>query len=160
MKSELPPFVKEIRDGAVSWRALEDIDHKTNGYFLSCHLVLEHYMDEFMRAHWVDIDWGAAKLTFSQKTTLLGDWKISDKYDCLPALKHLNRLRNKISHDIQYRLTEQDLLPLTQCLNKAYEPISYEDKNISETLHDFTMFVSVLFAGALSGLAKRNSISR
>lgn len=38
-----------VEDGSVVWRRIADIDHGLLGYFLTCHLVIEHYMDEYAR---------------------------------------------------------------------------------------------------------------
>jgi hypothetical protein len=42
----LPPLVAEIADGSVTWQRLEGLDYELLGYFLSCHLIIEHYLDE------------------------------------------------------------------------------------------------------------------
>ena len=44
-KSHLPPLVKEIASDGVVWKRLGEVDYETLGYFLSCHLIIEHYID-------------------------------------------------------------------------------------------------------------------
>ena len=48
-KLGLPPKVGEIANGSVTWEGLEDFDYELSGYFLSCHLVIEHYMQEYLK---------------------------------------------------------------------------------------------------------------
>ncbi len=91
---------------------------------------------------------------------MLTRFKISDQYDCIPAIKHLNKLRNKLSHDIDFKIRIEDLLPLTQYLSKAYErkhDIPAEPKAV---LEQFTSMTCVLFAGYISGQARQLRITR
>lgn len=39
-----------VEDGSVVWKRIAEIDHGLLGYFLTCHLVIEHYMDEYLKA--------------------------------------------------------------------------------------------------------------
>jgi|SRR5690554_1573909 len=160
MKNSLPPLVKEIKNGKVTWDRVENIDHEVLGYFLSCHLIIEHYLHEFMCARWPDADWDAAQLKFSQKVSILNEFKISDKYDCIPAIKHMNKLRNKLSHNIDYQISSQDLLPMIQYLEKVYESKQNIPTGVLEILDSFTSMVCVLFAGGISGLADQKKLQR
>jgi hypothetical protein len=47
MRTALPPLVGSIQDGNVTWQRLENLDYELLGYFLSCHLIIEHYLDEY-----------------------------------------------------------------------------------------------------------------
>ena len=149
----LPPLVSEIGEGKVTWQSLEDIDYENLGYFLSCHLVIEHYLDEYLKIEYPSLDWDSARQTFSQKVSLLSKFKVSDKYDCIPAIKHLNSLRNKLSHNINFSMSSEDLLPLIHYLKRVYgneREITNEPKEI---LSQFTTMTCVLFAGRISGRA-------
>jgi hypothetical protein len=157
--SHLPPLVAEITDGSVIWQGLEGIDYEILGYFLSSHLIIEHYLDEYLKVFHPSLDWQAARHTFGQKVALLSNFKVSDKYDCIPAIKHMNSLRNKLSHDIEFKVTAQDLLPLTQYLSRVYEghPTPTDPKKI---LEDFTTMTCVLFAGSISSRAQQTKHTR
>ena len=148
----LPPLVAEIANGSVSWVRLEDLDYEMLGYFLSCHLVIEHYIEEYFKISYPTLDWDAAHHTFGQKVSLLSRFKISDKYDFIPAIKHLNSLRNKLSHDVEFKITSEDLLPLTQYLTKVYSPehTSLIPKEPKAILTQFTSMTCVLFAAMIS----------
>jgi hypothetical protein len=154
--SSLPPRVAEIANGSVSWQRIEAVDFELLGYFLSCHLVIEHYMDEYLKIFYSSLDWDAARQTFGQKVALLSGMKVSDRYDCVPPIKHLNSLRNKLSHRVAFQISTDELLPLSQYLHKAYEdkgPIPTEPREI---LEQFTTMVCVLFAGMISGRAQQS----
>lgn len=158
--SGLPPLVEAIAEGKVSWRRLEGLDYEVLGYFLSCHLIIEHYLDEYLKICYPMLDWGSARQTFGQKVSLLSHFKISDKYDCIPAIKHLNSLRNKLSHDIDFKIRTEDLLPLTQYLSKVYEQKQDIPEEPKVILKHFTSMTCVLFAGYISGQANQLKLTR
>jgi hypothetical protein len=147
----LPPLVAEIANGSVTWQRIEGLDYEVIGYFLSCHLIIEHYIDEYLKVCYPALDWDAARHTFNQKVCLMSRFKISDKYDCIPPIKHLNSLRNQLSHNLTFKMDAAELLPLVQYLTKVYdgeeERISPDTKGI---LSQFTSMVCVLFAGYIS----------
>lgn len=112
-----------VEDGSVVWKRIAEIDHGLLGYFLTCHLVIEHYMDEYLKATMTQLDWEKAKLTFGQRMNLL-KWEelVRDqKFDPIPAIKHMNTLRNRISHRLEIKLDAEALLPLTYYL-KGVDP--------------------------------------
>ncbi|MFS2167671.1 hypothetical protein [Variovorax sp. Varisp62] len=159
--ASLPPKILDIANGKVTWGRLEGIDYETLGYFLSCHLIVEHYLDEFLRISYPTLDWAAARHTFGQKVALLSDFKVSDKYDCIPAIKHMNSLRNRLSHNIDFKIELEHLLPLTQYLTKASGlDKAKELTHPRQVLEEFTSMSCVLLAGYISGLANHTSFNR
>ena len=103
-----------VENGEVVWKRIEHIDHGLLGYFLTCHLVIEHYMDEYIKATVPQFDWDKSKLTFGQRASLL-KWDVlvrDKKFDPIPAIKHMNSLRNRISHRLEIKLDEEALQPL------------------------------------------------
>jgi hypothetical protein len=153
----LPPLVGGFADGSVTWQRLQDLDYETMGYFLSCHLIIEHYIDEYLKITYPALDWDAARPTFNQKLSLMTRFKISDKYDCIPSIKHLNALRNKLSHNIQFKIKTEDLTPLTDYLSKVYTTEAEVPKEPTEILGHYTSMTCVLFASIISGLAAENA---
>lgn len=156
----LPPRVGAIKNGSITWHRLEAIDYQTLGYFLSCHLIVEHYLDEYLRIEYPTLDWEVARLTFGQKVAMLSSFKISDRYDCIPSIKHMNALRNKLSHKIDFKITEQDLLPLIQYLEKVYEGQDKIPTEPREILSQYTTMTCVLFAGYISSKARHEKVTR
>ena len=156
----LPPRIAEINDGAVTWHRLDGIDYEMLGYFLSCHLIIEHYLAEFLKIVHPSLNWAKARPTFTQMVALLSSFKISPRYDCVPAIKHMNALRNKLSHDIEFKMRPEDLLPLNKCLAKASEGKSVSPSEPKEILEQFTMMVCALFAGYISSQAHHAKLTR
>ena len=128
----LPPLVSEDSKGNLKWQSQESIDYDSLGYFLSCHLIIEHYIDNVLKCIVKPtLGWDEARLTFSQKLSLLGKTNFFEgDYNFLPSLKHLNKIRNKLSHNISYKLTVQDIMPIKQKIAKQLE-----ESDTPETLH-------------------------
>jgi hypothetical protein len=156
----LPPLVGKIIDGSITWQRLDKINYEVLGYFLSCHLIIEHYLDEYLKISYPSLDWDAARHTFSQKVALLSNFKISEKYDCIPALKHLNSLRNKLSHNIAFKIETKHLLPLSRYLTKACDNRSDLPKDTEGILRLFTLLTCSLFGGTITGAAKHAKARR
>ena len=154
----LPPLLANIRDGNVTWQRLENLNYELLGYFLSCHLIIEHYLDEYLKTRYPTLDWEASRQTFAQKMALLSKDEYPEKYNSIPAIKHLNSLRNKLSHNIDFKITGDNLLPLSQYLKKCAGPEELTDPK--EILDLFTTMVCVWFASGISSTAQQSKISR
>lgn len=156
-KQSLPPKVAGIKDGAVTWKRLHEIDYALLGYFLSCHLIIEHYLDELLKVLHSDLDWAASRLTFAQKTALLSKLQLPDKYDPFEAIKHLNSLRNKVSHRVHFEIQASDLQPIRDYLERIFEDKKDEiPESTQELLSLFTSMVCACFAGAVTGASGRD----
>jgi hypothetical protein len=156
----LPPLVHSIRDGDVTWQRLENIDYELLGYFLSCHLIIEHYLDEYLKTSYPKLDWDASKQSFGQKVALLAAENYPEKYNSIPAIKHLNSLRNKLSHNIDFKITEADLLPLSHYLKKCCGLDHEAPVEAREILDLFTTMVCVWFASGISSTAQQTRYTR
>ncbi len=159
-KINLPPLLSNIRDGNVTWQRLENLDYELLGYFLSCHLIIEHYLDESLQIRYPKLDWEGAKLTFGQKISLLSKEPYPEKYNAISAIKQLNSLRNKLSHNIDFKISEEDLLPITNYLRKLYGDELPPLSDPMKTLELFTSMVCVWFASGISFTAEHGKISR
>lgn len=160
MRTSLPPLVGGIRDGNVTWQRLEHLDYELLGYFLSCHLIIEHYLDEYLKTCYPQLDWEASKQTFGQKVSLLARDNYPEKYNSIPAIKHLNSLRNKLSHNIDFKISAEDLLPLSQYLKKCCGPDLEQPAEPKEILALFTSMVCVWFASGISATAQQTRHTR
>ena len=152
-------MVGAIQDGDVTWQRLEHLDYELLGYFLSCHLIIEHYLEEYLKTVYPKLDWDASRQTFGQKVSLLATDNYPEKYNCIPAIKHLNGLRNKLSHNIDFKIAKEDLLPLSQYVKKCCgaDEQPTEPKNI---LNTFTSMVCVWFASGISTTARQTRHTR
>lgn len=161
MKKEkgLPPLVSDTSNGSVTWQRLENINYEELGYFLSCHLIIEHYIDEYLKVEYEDLNWEESKLTFSQKINLLSNFPISEPYkQLIPSIKSLNKLRNKISHRVNFRISINDLEPLKHYLYEAYKENKGKVPSTTlELLDSYTMMVCVIFASTISALVRHKA---
>lgn len=148
----LPPKVGDVVNGSMTWERIEGVDYELLGYFLSCHLVIEHYMDEYLKARYPELCWADTKQTFGQKIALLSQFKVSERFDFVPAVKHMNSLRNKLGHRIGCPIKMEELLPLSQYLTKASDG-KQTFSDVHSLLQTFTSMVCVVFAGTLTGMA-------
>jgi hypothetical protein len=155
----LPPLVEAIHDGKVTWKGISGVDFELLGYFLSCHLVIEHYMDEFLKAMYPKLGWDAAKPTFGQRVALLTNVGFPERFNSIPALKHMNSLRNKLSHRIDFEINAEALLPLAHYVQKACEG-KIPPSEPKELLDRFTTLCCATFGGAISGAAHSTKHTR
>ena len=146
----LPPMVGAVNGDKIAWKAISGINYELLGYFLSCHLIIEHYLDEFLKARHPGLTWEGAKLTFGQRTALLGDLGLPPQFDCLPAIKHMNSLRNKLSHRLDFTIDCEALLPMVHYLQKIIDKPEQMPVEPVAILEMFTSLVCSTFAGNIS----------
>ncbi|EXB05732.1 hypothetical protein [Acinetobacter baumannii] len=155
----LPPLVEDTSNGSVVWKSLDNINYEELGYFLSCHLIIEHYMDEYLKFEYQNLSWGDCKLTFSQKINLLSNFPISEPYkELILSIKAMNKVRNKISHRVDFKISMDDLEPLKYYLYGAYkENKEMVPSTVLKLLEIYTMMVCVVFASTISALVRHKS---
>ena len=79
---------------------------------LRCHLIVEHFLDRYLHAaNPVIREWDQARLNFTQKLAL-ADNPRSSIHILMPGLRCLNRIRNRVSHELQVPLEDTDLGPI------------------------------------------------
>ena len=145
----LPPLIGRIAEGRVTWQRLQSIDYDMLGCILSCHLIVEHYLDHLIVASSkAPFDWDSARLTFAQKVSLISKM-FKDPYNLPPTMKHLNSLRNKFSHNVNSQLAEEDMLPFRQFVEKLLSGRP-TPKDRKELLHLFTNFACAYLGGFIA----------
>lgn len=65
--------------------------------------MIEHYLDKLLELLHPTLDWKASRQSFAQKAALLAGMNLPPRYEAIPAIKHLNSLRNKISHQVDFK---------------------------------------------------------
>ena len=159
-EKSLPPRFAEIANGEIKWARVDGIDFDLLGYFLCIHLTIEHYLDQFLKIVHPDLDWDASRQTFGQKISLMTKFKTPPNYDVVPAIKHLNSLRNRISHTLEIEITPDSLLPLAQCLRKAFNDEREIPSEPKDLLERFTDLVCAFFAGYISAHLRRSKTKK
>lgn len=157
-KIRLPPLLEKFEDGKAKWKSFSDVDFELVGLFLSCHLIIEHYLEEFLSAYSpAPFNWEGANLTFGQKVSLVSDLKqFPEPWSIPAALKHFNSIRNKLSHDVAFVLSMDILLPEVQFLGKISErknlPVL---DDVRAVLDEFTTMVCIYLASAITHCAEQ-----
>lgn len=148
----LPHQFGPFKDGKVTLKPVASANFDLTGYLLTCHLLVEHYIDEYLKAAYPKLDWDAANLTFGQQAVLLGDYMA--ERNLIPTIKHLNSLRNRVGHRVDYALTPDDMQPFLHCMErfrkatgKSLEPIETTDPK--RILQIFTYICSAVFLGSV-----------
>jgi len=101
---------------------------------LKSHLLAEYYIDQFIA---LGIPRGDIILnkgfSFSQKLTILESLNIAEK-NIIDSLGALNRLRNRCTHDMDYKISESDIDKIGFLQGKSYfndkEYLGYDQKNL------------------------------
>lgn len=141
----------EIEQKTEDFNERWDQDFETIGRVLKSHLVVEHYMTEFIRAknpNLVSLD--KARLSFSQKLNLLNG--INDFVDSLiPGIKRLNKIRNGLAHKLDTKVTDKDIevflsVNLFNGLSKfSSGGLRAEHDDPLSILESFSKFVALIF---------------
>ncbi|MGP9435767.1 hypothetical protein ACT3RR_10075 [Ewingella sp. AOP8-B2-18] len=91
------------------WERVENVDLEFIGAFLTAHLSLERYVDDYLKLRYETLSWDEARLTFSQKISLIQNEPAIPPYnDIYVRIKDFNSIRNKISHNLNYKLSDKD----------------------------------------------------
>ena len=159
MGNGIPPILHDYRNGKITWQQLEGIDYDLLGYFLSCHLIVEHYLNGYLKTSFPELRWNNARLSFGQKISLVSKEKFPDRYNCVPAIKHLNSLRNKISHNIDYIISLKDLDPLIKYIEKSTDGKAEIPSETNKIIELFTTLVCAWFAGYIASQVNHSKLT-
>ncbi|UIF86088.1 hypothetical protein [Cupriavidus sp. UYPR2.512] len=138
-----------------------DQDTDTIGRILRAHLHVEHYLTEHLQTanpNLGEID--SARLSFAQKVELLkSDAGTIDMI--VGGVRHLNRIRNRLAHNLSAGVTEDDAgVFLSQEIFAAMRQAKVKDSNIQpstnplDVLEDFAEFASAMFHNASTPYGK------
>ncbi|TRY28667.1 hypothetical protein [Aliiglaciecola sp. M165] len=117
-------------------------DHDVLGRVLKAHLILEHYLTIYLQQTFKLDDLASARLSFSQKVTLLptnGTAASSVKL----GLKRLNRIRNEFAHRLNQDLEQFDVNSLNEVI-QIFRPDTRFDSNLARIEAFVTIAVTFL----------------
>lgn len=109
-----------------AFMALMNRDHVTLGRVLKCHVVVEHYIDQFLAHHFGAHDFLEARLTFHQKAVLLPQ-RASAAAFVRPGIIRLNKIRNGFGHRLDAKLDMEDLGLILRVLEIARKDIVFAE---------------------------------
>ena len=81
--------------------------HDTLGRVLKCHLIVEHYLNRFLVAHFGIDNFDEVRLTFAQKANLIPDRATAVSFIKLGIVR-LNKIRNQFSHSLGTEISDAD----------------------------------------------------
>ncbi|MHC0441418.1 hypothetical protein [Flavobacterium sp. 3-210] len=114
-------------------------EHDTIGHILKCHLVVEHYLTNYLQANFKNLDFDSARLSFSQKANLISvrDTRVAF---VKPGIIELNRIRNKFAHNLKAELSLNTMNEMLSVLKIARKGKMYD--NPLEVVMDFSTVAS------------------
>jgi hypothetical protein len=139
---------------------IELLNRKTDelGTILKCHLIIEFYIDNYLRvANPAIVKWKDSRLSFSQKLELIHNDKtpIGVYY---PAIKCFNSIRNKFSHKISYVIQEDDYREIEKIMFIWYKASGKPLLSGIKLIEDFTVWVCANINMMISGIDKHSKI--
>lgn len=108
------------------FKSLLTKDHDRLGRVLKCHLIIENYIDRFLTDHYSIDSVEEIKLSFHQKAQLLPA-KASAAAFVKPGVIHLNKIRNRYAHQLEYDLDKGDMGPINEVLSVARKGKKFSD---------------------------------
>lgn len=137
------------------WKRIDGVDVEFIGAFLTAHLSLEKYISDYLRLRYPSLAWDNAKLTFSQKISLIQNEPTQAPYnEIYIRIKDFNSIRNKISHELNYRITEKEkskFIDFYVKISKSNQSKPEIDSdNMADLLKFFVMIAQSYFASLIS----------
>lgn len=140
---KLEPHLEEIRVEYAKrdeyFQSLISKDFTEIAQLLKCHLVIEHYLDLFLKKELGLNSLDDAKLSFFNKVSLIPDNKAAGFVK--PGIIKLNSLRNKIAHQLDINLTKNDLGSIKNILQISRQDI--EKLSFIEAIEKFTALACI-----------------
>jgi len=118
LKPHWPEILAHFEAENDRFKALVARDHDLLGRVLKCHLVIEHYINQFLREHYRISDLDEVRLSFFQKAKLLPSSESSAAF-VKPGILELNSIRNKFGHRINASIANRDLNAINEVLRIA-----------------------------------------
>ncbi len=110
--------------------------HDTLGRVLKCHLIVEHYLNRFLVAHFGIDNFDEVRLTFLQKANLIPDRATALCFVKLGIVR-LNQIRNQFCHSLGAEISETDVRDSMRTVLKLFRS-EVHFKSPIETIEAFT----------------------
>jgi hypothetical protein len=148
MLADAPAMERDFEQFKAEFAALSTGDQDFVGRFVKCHLLVEHFLTEYLIA-------ANPQIPALEDIRLNFDMKLRLTYNphvCLsllqPAIKCLNQLRNKLVHDIKYRPTADALVPIRAVVEVWSKAAGRSVRDGIDLIEDFAEFVCMNLAGS------------
>jgi hypothetical protein len=155
MLADAPAMLKEVSTFNQQYAGLIKSDHAAVGTILRCHLVVEHYLNEYLaEAHPGISDFTAARLSFAQKLSLANHPKTVVAF-IMPALKSLNKLRNELAYKLDVDLSTRVIQPIEDFVKLWNEAAGHDVPRGLAAVQNCTQVACIFLSGA-TGTMKRH----
>ena len=129
------------------------------GRILRAHLFVEHYLTQYLQDANPNLgSLSSARVSFAQKVSLL-DSENSDVASLLIGIKQLNKIRNRLAHNLDAQVTDNDAKIFLKCerfaaLRTARSSEEEQSNKPMEILEDFAKHTAVALTYELTPLSK------
>jgi hypothetical protein len=141
---------KNYRHNSEDIKKSTGIEFEKIGRVLACHLFIEHYLTKLIELKTpVQFDWDESKLTFAQKLKLVKKFMFSlKKTHFYQGIETINKIRNKLSHNIEASIEINDINVIKAVLKSNFEESESESHNQFEysDLAIIELFTSIFCA--------------
>lgn len=147
-------FSKDFKNNGGKWETVSSVDVNIIGTLLTSHLILEHYLDRLIEFTTPDyFDWESSGLRFSQKLKCVSKHKMMIDTGFVTGINIVNKLRNKIAHQIQPTLDNNLIKALKDVIIVFRQNILKSSDNKDLDLFSDIAIVEVFTLSACSFLA-------
>lgn len=109
---------------------------------LKCHLIIEHYIDQYITVAFPSIiDIEKMNLRFATKIEMINNPNTFFGF-YYKSLKQFNKLRNKFAHDLEYKIKNQDIEEMIRIMNAWNDAGGYTRTEGTELVKQYSMWLS------------------
>ncbi|MFG3449583.1 hypothetical protein ACGFZ3_13460 [Stenotrophomonas sp. NPDC047960] len=120
LRPHLPEYLKWFDEQNDKFKTLIAADHDPIGRVLKCHLVVEHYLTEWLVNHYGIQDIEKVRLTFAQRANLIPSQGQAVSF-MKPGILKLNAIRNDFGHSMEATPSMDDMSALLTVL-RVFQP--------------------------------------
>jgi len=121
------------------YRQFLEADTSLTSVVLRCHLLVEHYLDNYLIAcNPSIIEWDKSRLTFYQKLNL-ADHPNSSIHLLIPPLKNLNTVRNQLVHNLNLKSEDLNIKPINEFVSMWKAAGGYPVPTGNNLIMEFTL---------------------
>jgi hypothetical protein len=126
---------------------------------IKSHLLCEYYLNQILIIKGISEAKEIDKLTFFDKNNKAFDLNITNQKNIHNRLSRLNKLRNKIGHELEYSLSEYDVDSLGHLTGKKYILDKYDFNNIEDLLRNTLIIIVIDVAFFVSSLVSVEKVT-
>jgi hypothetical protein len=102
-----------LKDRLKAFTQVWERDSRAIGEVLHAHIVVEHFLGQYLRQAHPTVDFDEWRLTYDGKVRLIP--KLDTRLKAyVPGLKALGRIRNKLAHELHFNIAPADVQPMVE----------------------------------------------